>query len=174
MSNRVYVSLGSNIGAEGNLRAAVRLLGERCRVVAVSRVYETVPVGLTEQANFLNAAVLVETELSAAQFKGEVLAGIEEALGRVRTADKNAPRTIDADIALFNDGVFELGKRRIPDPDIVRFPHVAVPLADIAPDLLHPETGERLADIAARLVAEAGEGVMWERPDVKLTGGGER
>lgn len=168
--NRVYVSLGSNIEAVRHLAAAVRLLGERGRVVAVSRVYETVPVGLREQANFLNAAVWVETELDAARFKGEVLAGIEAALGRVRTADKNAPRTIDADIALFNDEVFELGRRHIPDPDIVRFPHVAVPLADIVPDLMHPETGEQLADIAARLVAEAGEKVVWERPDVVLGG----
>jgi 2-amino-4-hydroxy-6-hydroxymethyldihydropteridine diphosphokinase len=140
-------------------------------VVAVSPVYETVPVGLREQANFLNAAVLVETDLDAARFKGEVLAGIEVALGRVRSADKNAPRTIDADIALFNDEVFELGRRHIPDPDLLKFPHVAVPLADIAPELPHPETGERLAVIAARLVAasEEGERVMWERPDVVLT-----
>jgi 2-amino-4-hydroxy-6-hydroxymethyldihydropteridine diphosphokinase len=170
--NRIYVSLGSNIEAEQNLAMAVRLLAERGRLVAVSPVYETVPVGLREQANFLNAAVLVETELSAARFKREVLAVIEAGLGRVRTADKNAPRTIDADIALFNNEVFELGRRHIPDPDVLKFPHVAVPLADVAPELLHPETGERLVDIAARLVTEASRegGVpLWIRPDVVLS-----
>ena len=64
MSNLAYLSLGSNIDPEANLPLCVALLAERCRVLAVSRVYETAPVGFAEQANFLNAAVLVEMDPS--------------------------------------------------------------------------------------------------------------
>ncbi len=62
-------------------------------------------MGKTDQPNFLNAAVLIETDLTAAELKEQVLQVIERELGRVRTADKNAPRTIDLDIALFGDQV---------------------------------------------------------------------
>ena len=101
--NRVFVALGSNIEPERNLREAVRLLASRCRLLAVSAVYQTQPVGKTDQPDFLNAAALIETELGAAELKTRVLQDIERALGRVRSADKNAPRTIDLDITLFND-----------------------------------------------------------------------
>ena len=153
--NTAVISLGSNIDKERNLPAAVRLLGEMCRVVAVSRVYETLPVGLPEQPNFLNAAVMVETPLQPGALKREVLAVIEQRLGRVRTADKNAPRTIDLDLALFNDEVRDYDGRHVPDPDLLRFAHVALPIADLLPDMPHPETGEPLYAIAGRLLAKA-------------------
>jgi 2-amino-4-hydroxy-6-hydroxymethyldihydropteridine diphosphokinase len=169
MSNQIIISLGSNIDKEINLPLAVQLLAQKCRLVAVSPVYETVPVGLVNQANFFNAAVLVETELDAAQFKREVLMPIEEKLGRVRSADKNAPRTIDLDISLFNQEIIDLDQNHhIPDPDLLKFPHVAVPIADIVPDMAHPETGETLSVIAARLLERTGEDVLWERPDVEI------
>lgn len=155
MSNRVFVALGSNIQPEDNLARAVALLAEACRLVAVSRVYETAPVGYTEQANFLNAAAHIETPLDAATLKSSVLSGIENQLKRVRTANKNAPRTIDLDIALFNDDILEINGRQIPDPDSLHYGHIALPLADLAPDMLHPLTGERLANIAARFADQA-------------------
>ena len=150
--NRAFVTLGSNIEPEANLAAAVRRLREHpeVEVVAVSPVYQTAPVGTRDQADFLNAAVLLRTGLSAEALKAQVLAPIEAALGRVRTADKNAARTIDLDIALFNYEVSEAG-RRIPDPDVLVYPHVALPLADIAPYYVHPESGETLAEIAERM-----------------------
>ena len=150
--NRAFVTLGSNIEPEANLAAAVRSLREQAEVevVAVSPVYQTAPVGTLDQADFLNAAVLLRTGLSAEALKAQVLAPIEAALGRVRTADKNAARTIDLDIALFNYEVSEAG-RRIPDPDVLIYPHVALPLADIAPYYVHPESGETLAEIAERM-----------------------
>ena len=151
--NRVFISLGSNIDSERNMREAVRRLSLRCRLLAVSPVYETAPVGKTDQPNFLNAAALVETGLTAAELKTQVLEAIEQELGRVRTADKNAPRTIDLDISLFNDEILTMGARHIPDPDILRFAHVAVPLADLAPELRHPETGQALGQIARNLPA---------------------
>jgi 2-amino-4-hydroxy-6-hydroxymethyldihydropteridine diphosphokinase len=96
-----------------------------------------------------------------------VLARIEQQLGRQRRADPNAPRTIDVDISLFDDVVIDLGKRHIPDPEILRYPHIAVPLADVAPDYRHPETGESLAQIAARVAAAAGQPLL-RRDDLSL------
>jgi 2-amino-4-hydroxy-6-hydroxymethyldihydropteridine diphosphokinase len=149
-TNRVFVALGSNIRPAFNLRQAVRRLASRCTVRAVSPVYETAPVGKADQPNFLNAAVLIETERDAAALK-EVLQAIESELGRVRTADKNAPRTIDLDITLFDQQALEVGGRHIPDPDLLRYAHIAVPMADLAPGYRHPETGQTLRQIAESL-----------------------
>jgi 2-amino-4-hydroxy-6-hydroxymethyldihydropteridine diphosphokinase len=165
LTSRAYLALGSNIEPEANLPRAVSLLAERCRVLAVSRVYESAPVGNAGGANFLNAAVLVETPLDAADLKAGVLRPIESQLGRVRTADKNAPRTIDLDVALFNRDVLDVGDRHVPDPDILAFGHVALPLADLDPDYRHPETGQTLAEIAARFAASPD---VWPRTDIEL------
>ncbi|GAB4533494.1 MAG: 2-amino-4-hydroxy-6-hydroxymethyldihydropteridine diphosphokinase [Anaerolineae bacterium] len=162
--NRVFIALGSNINSEHNLKEAVRKLASRCRLLAVSPVYETAPVGTRQGPNFLNAAALIETALTPAELKTQVLQVIEGELGRVRTEDRNAPRTIDLDIALFGDQVLDLGPRHIPDPDIMKYPHIAVPLADIAPQQRHPETGQTLQEIALGLPADE----LVPRPDVVL------
>ena len=165
---RVFIALGSNINPEYNMREAVQRLASRCRLLAVSPVYETAPVGKTDQPNFLNAAALIETDLTAAELKTQVLQVIEQELGRgatgARTEDKNAPRTIDLDIALFGEQVLDVGSRHIPDPEIFKYPHIAVPLADLAPQQLHPETGQMLLEIAQGLPASG----LVRRPDVVL------
>lgn len=170
--NRAFISLGSNIDKEANMSAAVRMLQELCYLVAVSTVYETLPMGLPDQPNFFNLAVLVETTLRPGQLKLQVLDYVEQELKRVRTDDKNAPRTMDVDLTLFNDEVLDYNRHHLPDPDLLRFAHVAVPIADIAPELHHPETGEQMRSIAERLSARAakkyGVQVLWPRPDVKL------
>ncbi len=153
-SSTVCLSLGSNIAPEQNLKKAVALLRLHGPVLALSSVYRTPPQGFTGQADFLNMAVRLTTTLSPAEFKAQIIGDIERRLGRVRDPrNKNAPRTIDLDIALWNHDVFDYGDKpwHIPDPDILRFAHVAVPLAEIAPDEVHPETGQTLARIAAQL-----------------------
>jgi 2-amino-4-hydroxy-6-hydroxymethyldihydropteridine diphosphokinase len=162
--NRAFIALGSNIEPEANLREAVRLLAAQCRLLTVSPVYQTEPVGTTDQLAFLNAAALIETELDATALKTRVLQEIEQALGRKRTADKNAPRTIDLDITMFNSEVFDLGPRHIPDPDLLRYAHVAVPMADLAPQFVHPETGQTLEEIAQGMAREG----LKVQPDVRL------
>jgi 2-amino-4-hydroxy-6-hydroxymethyldihydropteridine diphosphokinase len=164
--NRAYLSLGSNIEPERNLPAAVELLGRYGRVSAASTVWETLPLGLAEQANFLNAVVLLETALGAQDLREEAIPAIEAELGRVRTADKNAARTIDLDIMLFNEAVLQLGRRHIPDPEIMERPFVAIPLAEIAPGYVHPVTGQTLRAIAARFDPVASG--MKKREDVLL------
>jgi 2-amino-4-hydroxy-6-hydroxymethyldihydropteridine diphosphokinase len=166
MYNTAYLSLGANIEPETNLVAAVRLLGQLTRLVAVSSVWETRPVGMVDQPNFLNAAVIVETRLTAAQLKQDVIARIEQSLGRARQADKNAPRSIDIDIIFFNDQIMELGQRHIPNPEVLERPFVAIPLAEIAPNYKHPETGQTLNDIVQHF--DIGGQDMQLRPDVSL------
>ena len=154
--NAVFVSLGSNIEPEKNMIAALALLRQWTTVLRHSPVYRTAPQGFAAQAHFFNMAVQAHTSRSPEQFKSQVIDRIETALGRVRDPrNKNAPRTIDLDISLWNDGILEYGERpwKIPDPDIRRFAHVARPLADIAPDYRHPEAGVALRDIAAALDA---------------------
>ncbi|KAF0221355.1 MAG: 2-amino-4-hydroxy-6-hydroxymethyldihydropteridine [Geobacteraceae bacterium] len=148
--NLAYLSLGSNIEPERNLRAAVQKLAGFGNVRALSAVWESPPDGVADQPDFLNAAVLLETALSAKALRETAIASIEAELGRVRTENKNAPRTIDIDIMLFNRDVLKVGRRCIPDPEIRERPFVAIPLAEIAPDYVHPETGETLRQIAQR------------------------
>lgn len=162
---KALISLGSNIDRRVNVPAAVHMM-VKCDdivVIAVSDFFETPAIdrhGLpSQQEGFLNAAVLIETALSADELRS-VLRSIESRLGRVRTADKFAARPIDLDIAFYSDVVLNLEGSGIPDPDILRFPHVAVPLANVTPDWIHPQTGETLCQIAERLDATEMEKVI--------------
>ncbi|MBN1967398.1 MAG: 2-amino-4-hydroxy-6-hydroxymethyldihydropteridine diphosphokinase [Anaerolineae bacterium] len=172
MSNLVFITLGSNIEPETYLPRAVQQLAERFTILAVSRVYESAPLDATGavavgQGRFLNAAVLIDTDLHPAALKYGVLRAIEAALGRVRTADKFAPRTIDLDLALYGDLVLDAPDERLalPDPDILTQAHVALPLADLAPDFAHPVTGLTLADIASQFEGQTGIAI---RDDIRL------
>jgi 2-amino-4-hydroxy-6-hydroxymethyldihydropteridine diphosphokinase len=174
-ANRAYLSLGSNIEPEQNLPAAVRELAAFGRVLAVSSVWESAPFDADRatdrfvrvpEKNFLNAAVLLETDLTPARVYDEAISSIEGLLGRVRDPhDKDAPRTIDIDLSLFNQDVLEFAGRRVPDPDILKRPFVAVPLAQLDPDYVHPIERRRLADIAAEWTSSSG---LCPRPDVRL------
>ncbi len=76
-------------------------------------------MGFADQPDYLNAAVLLETSLSAQQLRETAIATVEATLGRVRSENRNAPRTIDIDIMLFNRDVLRVGRRRIPDPEVL-------------------------------------------------------
>lgn len=149
----VIILLGSNIDRERNIPEALRRLAAHpgLDLKASSRVYTTEPVGGTgPQPVFANAAVLVKTPLPPGALR-QVLRTIEAEMGRVRTADKFAPRPIDLDIVLYDNFVGDVEGSPIPDPDLLRHPHVAVPCAEIAPHRLHPVTGQTLAEICAGL-----------------------
>lgn len=148
--HRAYLLLGSNIDAAANLPAALRALGAFGTIAAVSRVWESPPAGHADQPDFLNAAVLLETRFPAAELRDGPIAEVERQLHRVRDPhNANAPRTIDVDVALFDSDVGTFGRVRVPDPDILTRAFVAVPLAEIAPEYVHPEDGRTLAEIAA-------------------------
>lgn len=148
--HQAYLSLGSNIEPEKNLPAAVRELGRFGRVLRVSRVWQSLPVGGPGQPDYLNAALLLETELSAGDLKAKAIATVEANLGRIRGDNRNGPRTIDIDIMLFDREQLQLGERSIPDREVLERPFVAIPLAEISPGYIHPVTGDSLAEIASR------------------------
>ena len=162
-----FLSLGSNIEPETNLVQAVRELNQLGNITAVAQVWETLPVGMVDQPNFLNSAVLLETKISAVELREKWLPAIEVKLNRQRDPhNKNAPRTIDIDLSLYDDEVLTIGTREIPDPDILTRAFVAIPLAELQPKYQHPIDGRTLTEIAAAFESEKYE--MQLREDVRL------
>jgi len=143
----VCLSLGSNIAPADNLKQALELLRQELTVLAVSRAWRTPAVG-SQGPDFLNAAVLVHAPQPASQLKSQVLQDIEARLGRIRTEDKYAPRTIDIDIVV--DG------EQVVDPELWKYAHLAQPVAELLPDLVDPTSGQTLETIAERLRPLAG------------------
>jgi 2-amino-4-hydroxy-6-hydroxymethyldihydropteridine diphosphokinase len=137
VENRVFLSLGSNVGDRGaNLREALDSLRKIFKVRAVSSVYETAPVEFTAQPDFYNLVVPIDTEKTAEEVLQQIL-GVERAMGRVRLQDKG-PRTIDIDILLFGDQVIDSEHLTVPHPAMHRRLFVLAPLAEIAPEVRHP------------------------------------
>ena len=152
MAEFVYLSLGSNLGDRyANLRAAIERLGEAGTIRAVSGFYETEPVEFRDQPWFLNCVVALETSDSPEALLQRALA-IEQEMGRVRMKEKG-PRSIDIDILLSGDRVVEERGLKIPHPAMHQRRFVLEPLAEIAPEALHPllrkTARELLADLPA-------------------------
>ena len=154
MRDRViaYVALGSNLGDRAaHLEAAVRGLGDTPGVVVRGRssVYETDAVGPGEQPAYLNAVVCIETELPARALLERLLA-IEATAGRVRR-ERWGARTLDCDLLLYGDAQLAEEGLIVPHPRMRERPFVLEPLAELAPDLRHPECGEPVSVLAARV-----------------------
>lgn len=137
--NRVYLSIGSNLGEkEENLCQAIRLLEEDTETLVVrqSSFIETEPVGYTEQDKFLNAALEIQTLRSPEQLL-DLIGTIEQALKRERLVHWG-PRTIDLDILLFNDEIIQSDRLTIPHIEMANRMFVLEPLCEIAPYAVHP------------------------------------
>jgi 2-amino-4-hydroxy-6-hydroxymethyldihydropteridine diphosphokinase len=117
---------------------------------AASHVYRNPALGSTPQPDFLNAAVLLTTSSSPGEIRGQ-LRQIEHTLGRRRTLDKYAPRTIDLDLCLLGILALENEEMVLPEPDLLTRPHLAVPMAELDPHFTHPEIKKDLAAIATDL-----------------------
>lgn len=154
MKQSVYLTLGSNLNQERCYPLAVKKIAALGEIAAVSPIYETEPVGLEEGAGkFFNGAVLLVTELAPEELKTRLRDDVEKALGRIHLPGETwLSRPIDVDIALWGNTVGTVLGRAVPDPDILRFVHVALPLADLAPEYIHPVDGRTLAEIAGDLV----------------------
>ncbi|MEM7531556.1 MAG: 2-amino-4-hydroxy-6-hydroxymethyldihydropteridine diphosphokinase [Chloroflexota bacterium] len=155
----VLLALGSNINRKKNLPRAFDALSQHpsIELCAVSPVYESLPVGgRPDQPIYYNAATYIKTVLEPADLK-DALRQIEQDFGRVRTKDKYASRPIDIDITMYAQQIFALDGNHIPDPDLTRYPHIALPIADIAAGWVHPENGLFLRQIADSLTYDETE-----------------
>jgi len=145
VGNQAYIALGSNMGDRFEyLKKAIFLLNshEEIRVVNTSSIYETDPVGYTDQEQFLNMAVQVSTSLKPNELLDECLK-IEEQLGRKREV-RWGPRTLDLDILLYNQENIETEKLTIPHPRMSERAFVILPLLEMDPNLMLPTMEEPL------------------------------
>jgi len=153
-SHLAYLNLGSNIQPETNLVRAVESLYEYGEVLKVSNAWESESVG-AEGPNYLNACVLFKAKVMQVELKENIIRPIEARLGRQRSENKYAPRTIDIDIVLFNDKTY--------NDKFWRYAFVIIPLADIYPEYRNPIVDESITQTATRLRSQIW---METRPEV--------
>lgn len=142
---KVYLSLGSNLGnRQENLDTALKLISQRMQMGKISSIYDTEAVGTVAQPRFLNMACEVFTRLTPEGLLA-LVKGVEFKMGRhSRTGE---PRTIDIDILLYGDTVVKTKDLEIPHPRMAERQFVLVPLAEIAPDAVHPVTKKTIKEM---------------------------
>lgn len=141
--NSVYLGLGSNVNAEANIRSGIAALRELDPELLLSPVYRSPAMGF-DGDDFLNLVARLSTSLTPLELK-QALHDIEDGHGRRRDVPKFSDRTLDIDTLLFNDLWLLSPELEIPRAEILTAPHVLKPLADIAPDLPHPEREKTFA-----------------------------
>ena len=147
---KIYLGLGTNLGDRAaNLQAATQGLATKMVITAVSPIYQTPPWGIADQPDFLNLCLAAKTDLSPAEVLTFVKS-LEVALGR-EPAERWGPRLIDIDLLFYANQIIETEKLTIPHPGLAERVFVLRPLADIAPEFVHPVLNETIADLAARV-----------------------
>ncbi len=151
----VYLGLGSNVGdREAILKSALdKLQSPKLRMLRVSNLYETEPIGLREQAWFLNLAAEFECDLFPRQLLQRCLR-VERELGRKRSV-VNGPRTLDIDILLFGSSMIKTADLELPHPRFRERRFVLAPLAELNPTLRDPVTGQTIAEMLNGLRGQA-------------------
>jgi len=145
--NKAYLLTGGNMGnREENLAKACKLISEQCgEPRAISSLYKTAAWGKNDQPSFLNQVLEIYTELNPRQLLQQILK-IEKQIGRVRK-EKYGPRIIDIDILFYNDEAHDYPLLKLPHPEIQNRRFVLVPMAEIAPTLVHPVLKKTIADL---------------------------
>lgn len=142
---RVYISLGSNIDRDALTRAGVEALQQRYGGLILSSVYESEAVGF-EGENFYNMVIALETEEDV-HTVAQALHQIEDAHGRERSGPRFSSRTLDLDLLLYDDLMIDEDKLQIPRDEILERAFVLWPLAEVAPELLHPQVKQTYASL---------------------------
>jgi len=145
--NKAYLLTGGNMGdRKETLQKALTLIGQNCgKIISLSSIYETAAWGKTDQPHFLNQALEVETSLSAKQLIRRILK-VEKMMGRVRK-EKYGPRLIDIDILLFNNEKHNYPLLKLPHPELPNRRFALLPLAEIAPGVVHPELNKTVTEL---------------------------
>jgi len=151
-----YLCLGSNLGErQENLRQALTLLSQKVNLEKLSSVYETEPVGYKEQPLFLNLVCRIATNLPPEKLL-RLAKDVEAKMGRVPGRRINSPRPIDIDILFYDDKIMETQDLTIPHPRLEGRAFAIIPLAEIAPELVHPKLGKSIAQLADRVEGQDG------------------
>ena len=153
---RAYIGVGSNIDPDANIHWALRLLGNDIKLTDISTFYLTEPLGAPGSPPFFNGVVGGMTDLDVPGLR-HLLLHIESEVGRQRTEDKYAPRPIDLDLLLLDDEVSEGEGWWVPHPDVRTRPFVAIPLLELAPELILPDSGRPLRDIVEEIAPLLGD-----------------
>jgi dihydroneopterin aldolase/2-amino-4-hydroxy-6-hydroxymethyldihydropteridine diphosphokinase len=143
-----YIGVGSNIEPEENILKAVSLLLRHVVITGISTFYRTKPLDRPDQPQFYNGVVRIDTGIGVKDLKYHIIKKIEKDLGRRRSGDKCAPRTIDLDILIFDSLVVHDRDLHLPDPDIEKRPFLAVPLFELDRELIVPGAGRPIREIA--------------------------
>lgn len=141
----IYLSLGSNVDRHSNITAALDALSELLGELKISSVYESKSIGF-DGSNFFNLVIGADTNLSIAELS-ETLKRIEDNNGRKRNGPKFSPRTLDIDILTYGDFVGTEGGVELPRAEITKNAFVLLPLAEIAPQVLHPQLQKTYHDL---------------------------
>ncbi len=148
-----YIGIGTNVGnRQTNLRRALDMLSCKVIIKKVSSIYETGPEGYIDQRDFLNCVICIDAFMSP-QTLMRNLKIIEKDMGR-EPDFRNAPRVIDLDILLFGDQVVEQDDLQIPHPRLHERAFVLVPLAEIAPDMIHPVLRKNIRQLITDLTCK--------------------
>lgn len=147
-----YIALGSNLDdRQGYLDFAIKHLSDAGRVLAVSSFHETDPVGFLDQGKFLNAAARLDSAMTPSALL-DFLLEIEAATGRKRSV-KDGPRTLDLDLLFYEDRIIDEPGLTVPHPRLHQRLFVLIPLAEIAPNFIHPVLRKTVAQMKAELLS---------------------
>ncbi|MBN1551373.1 2-amino-4-hydroxy-6-hydroxymethyldihydropteridine diphosphokinase [bacterium] len=147
----VFLSIGSNIDPIRNVPLAIEKIAELGQIISVAGMYWNPAIGSLPQPDYLNTAVLLETAYEPLELKSHLKA-IEYKLGRKRRSSRNSARPIDIDIVLFGSRFINTPELTIPDPNLMTFAHIAVPIAELYPEYLHPQCCKPLSAIADHVI----------------------